>query len=134
MSQSCDKEAIYLDNAAGSTVPSVREDTQQHCCLNGKQTAQCHQSPARERNVTISPTCNLRCHHGYVFVRSCFGLHMLFTPPLPLCSNKHRDKLCHPSDLLFPLLTLSFSPSGVRGTNSAGGFNCATCWWRHCRG
>ncbi len=49
------------------------------------------QRPAIERNVTICPLCNLRCHHAYVFVRSFIVfrsqisfLFTRFSPPIPL--------------------------------------------------
>lgn len=101
------------------------------------QTAQCHHSPARERNVTISPTCNLHCHHAYVFVRSCFGLHTLFIahpPHYPSVLTNIVTSSVTPLTFFFLFSPSLFSPSGARGTNSAGGFNCATCWWRRCRG
>ena len=120
---------------------------------SGKQAAQCHRGlpeggmwPFVPR-VTF-PVITLMYLSGLAL---CFWsqISLLFTrfsPPIPppsaLCSNKHRDELFHPSDLLlFPPLTLSLSPSpslflhsGARGTNSAGGCSCATCWWRRCRG
>lgn len=90
-------------------------------------------SPATERNVTISPMCNLRCHGACVFVRSRIGPQHP-SPPFPLCSNKHHDKLPTPLTFSFLLFLTLLFPSGVRGTNNAGGFRCETCWWRRCRG
>lgn len=122
VSQNGGKDAIYLDNAAGSSVPSVRGDTQ-HCCPNSKQAAQCHQGlPKRGMWPFVPcvtfPVIMLMYLLGLLL---CFGLRSHLSshafhrpsPPSPLHSDKHRDKLFHllTSPLFFPPshAVLSFS-------------------------
>lgn len=133
VSQGRDKAAVYFDNVSGSAVPSNREDTKQHCCLNGKQTPQCHRVLPRRGMWPFLPRVTFA-----VMVLVCLsGPALVLTtlpPAFPLCSNKHHDKLPTPLTFSFFLFLTLLFPSGVRGTNNAGGFRCGTCWWRRCRG
>lgn len=115
-----------LCEGTSSAVPNVREETQRHRCPNRQTSGSVSPRPSRERNVTICPLCNLRCHRAYVSFRPCIvfvvldltSLHTLFSTHPPrrqpsVLTNTVTSSFTPLTSFFFllsPSLSLSLSP------------------------